>query len=103
MKTTHHRAFRRTAWAFALAAASVSLALQAQSGGIYRISRSSIDVGGGISSGGPYVVHGTIGQVDADAPLTGGPYVLQPGFWAAGGTDGAGSPVPLIFRNGFEG
>src|SRR5687768_11424934 len=92
-----------TLGALALAMAAASLALHAQSGGIYSITRSTIDVGGGTSTGGPYVVQGTIGQVDAHEPLSGGVLRLQPGFWAAAGTDGQLPAPTLIFRNGFEG
>ena len=104
MKTSGHRARRRWLTAgLAVAAAGVSLALHAQSGGIYTITRHTIDVGGGRSTGGVYELHGTIDQVDAHAPLNGGSLRLQPGFWAAGGTDGQPQAPSLIFRNGFEG
>lgn len=46
----------------------------------YRIVRSTIDGGGGVSSGGQYLVRGTIGQPDA-AYSEGGDYELLGGFW----------------------
>ena len=41
----------------------------------------SIDGGGGTSSGGNYSVRGTIGQPDAGA-MSGGTYTLEGGFWS---------------------
>jgi hypothetical protein len=55
----------------------------AQSGGQYELSWSTIDGGGGQSSGGPYVLTGTIGQPDA-AYSAGGNYELLGGFWPGG-------------------
>jgi len=51
--------------------------------GLYEISRYTIDGGGGTSSGGPYMVTGTIGQPDAGWSI-GGKYELFGGFWPAG-------------------
>ena len=55
----------------------------AQSDGQYDLSWSTIDGGGGQSSGGPYVLTGTIGQPDA-AWSSGGKYELLGGFWPGG-------------------
>jgi hypothetical protein len=63
----------------------------AQSGGDYEISWSTIDGGGGTSSGGDYVLTCTIGQPDA-AAVSGGKYELLGGFLPGG---------PLCFVN-FE-
>jgi hypothetical protein len=52
--------------------------LNAQS---YSIDWSTIDGGGGTSTGGVYAVSGTIGQPDAGT-MSGGNYTLQGGFWA---------------------
>jgi len=52
----------------------------AQSGGPYNLNWSTIDGGGGTSTGGVYAVSGTIGQPDAGA-MGGGTYTLQGGFW----------------------
>ena len=53
----------------------------AQSCGQYELSWSTIDGGGGTSSGGQYTVMGTIGQPDAGYS-DGGGYELLGGFWA---------------------
>jgi hypothetical protein len=50
--------------------------------GQYSIDWSTIDGGGGTSTGGVYAVSGTIGQHDAGGPMTGGNYSLTGGFWA---------------------
>jgi len=54
----------------------------AQSGGVYNITKSTID-GGGVTlhSGGIYRLGGTVGQHDATR-LTGGIYKLTGGFWS---------------------
>lgn len=49
----------------------------------YRIVWSTIDGGGGTSSGGTYQLTGTIGQPDA-AYLVGGQHELLGGFWTGG-------------------
>ena len=48
----------------------------------YSIGWSTIDSGGGASTGGVYAVSGTVGQHDAGGPLTNGVYSLTGGFWA---------------------
>jgi hypothetical protein len=49
----------------------------------------TIDSGGAMwSSGGSFVLSGTIGQPDAGAVMTGGAFALTGGFWAVSG-DGA--------------
>ena len=55
---------------------------KAQSGGGYDLSWSTIDGGGGTSTGGVYSVSGTIGQPDAGATMTNGQYSVTGGFWA---------------------
>jgi hypothetical protein len=50
-------------------------------GSQYQIDWYTIDGGGGISTGGPYVLTGTIGQPDAGWSA-GGNYLLLGGFWA---------------------
>ena len=49
----------------------------------YELNWSTIDGGGGKSSGGSYVLTGTIGQPDA-AYSAGGQYELLGGFWPGG-------------------
>lgn len=48
----------------------------------FSITWSTIDGGGGMSTGGVYTVRGTIGQPDAGVMLTNGPYSITGGFWA---------------------
>jgi hypothetical protein len=72
----------------------------AQSGGTFEIVRSTVDGGGGRSSGGDFELVGTIAQPDADPAIaTGGTFTLRGGFHTASG-------APLadpIFADGFEG
>lgn len=57
---------------------------EAQSGGPYSLSWSTVDGGGQtFGSGGVYLMAGTVGQPDA-ARATGGVYALQGGFWGSG-------------------
>jgi len=51
--------------------------------GQYELSWYTIDGGGGMSSGGPYTLTGTIGQPDA-AWSKGGNFELLGGFWPGG-------------------
>ena len=51
--------------------------------GDYELSWSTIDGGGGRSTGGDYVLTGTIGQPDA-GEMSGGDYTLSGGFWVGG-------------------
>ena len=53
---------------------------QAQSGGTFDLSWSTVDGGGGESSGGNYTLMGTIGQHDAGVQVGEG-YTLAGGFW----------------------
>jgi hypothetical protein len=48
----------------------------------YSIDWSTIDGGGGTSTGGVYSVSGTIGQPDAGNAMTNGSYSMTGGFWA---------------------
>ena len=57
--------------------------------GQYAINWYTIDSGGGTSSGGPYVLTGTIGQPDAGG-CSGGSYELLGGFWP-------GEPLPEFY------
>jgi hypothetical protein len=49
--------------------------------GQYSINQSTIDGGGGASTGGVYAVTGTIGQPDAGT-MSGGDFTLTGGFWS---------------------
>ncbi len=75
------------------AAFGLSSAAFAQSGGPYDLSWSTIDSGGGTSTGGVYSVSGTIGQHDAGGPMTGGNYSLTGGFWSLYAVQTPGDPV----------
>ena len=50
--------------------------------GQYSLDWSTIDGGGGTSTGGVYSVSGTNGQPDAGGPMTNGQYSVTGGFWA---------------------
>ncbi|MDX2197788.1 MAG: hypothetical protein SF069_02320 [Phycisphaerae bacterium] len=63
--------------------AALGLVAQAQ----YAINWYTIDGGGGTSTGGTYILSGTIGQPDAGT-MTGGTYALAGGFWAGIQPDG---------------
>lgn len=73
-------------WAAAIAITSVlgtGSSAFAMSGGDYDLSWSTIDGGGGTSTGGRYIVSGTISQPDA-GEMAGGQYELLGGFWPGG-------------------
>ena len=52
------------------------------------IKTSTVDGGGGTSTGGSFSLSGTVGQHDAAPPSTGGTFALTGGFWG-GATTGA--------------
>jgi len=61
---------------------------------------STIDAGGGTSTGGVYAVSGTIGQPEATTTtLTGGPYSLAGGFWSIIAIPTPGAPLLSITLN----
>jgi hypothetical protein len=62
----------------------------------YSIDWSTIDGGGGTSTGGVYSVSGTIGQPDAGAPMTGGNYSLAGGFWSLFAVQTPGGPLLTV-------
>ena len=65
----------------------------------YAINWSTIDGGGGESSGSDYTIQATIGQPDAGA-LSGSDYFLSGGFWHTFETELATQPVLRITRVG---
>lgn len=72
-----------------------SLLAFGQSGGGYDIDRSTAsDAGGGLSQGGNFELHGTIGQADA-GEHAGGNFTLTGGFWVDAETD-------VLFKDGYE-
>ncbi len=65
----------------------------------YSIDWSTIDGGGGTSTGGTYQVVGTIGQPDAGT-MSGGNYTLQGGFWGViAAVQTPGAPLLSITLN----
>jgi len=69
-----------------------------KSSGQYAVDWSTIDGGGGTSTGGTYQVMGTIGQPDAGA-MSGGSYTLQGGFWGViAAVQTPGAPLLAISR-----
>ncbi len=74
-----------------------ALALAQSSGGNFEITKSTIDNGGGTSSGNEFSVTGTIGQPDANLQLsTGGEFAVAGGFWANA------TVLKSIFKDSFE-
>ena len=61
---------------------------RAQSGGGFDLTWSTIDGGGGTSTGGVFSISGTIGQPDAGA-MSSGSFQLTGGFWGVVQTPGA--------------
>ena len=61
----------------------LAIATHAQSGGGFDLTWSTVDGGGGTSTGGAFSLSGTIGQPDAasNPTLTGGTFELTGGFW----------------------
>lgn len=64
----------------------------------------TVDGGGGVSIGGGYRLHGTIGQADAGYLMSGGEYTLGGGFWGSGDVAPPPSPpdqqlyLPIVVR-----
>jgi hypothetical protein len=78
-----------------LLTAAFVVSAQAQN---YSIDWSTIDGGGGTSTGGTYQVVGTIGQPDAGA-MSGGSYTVQGGFWGViAAVQTLGAPLLSVFR-----
>jgi len=68
----------------------------------YEIEWHSVDGGAGVSTGGPYVLSGTIGQPDA-GNLAGGSYDLQGGFWPGIGIPSTVEAPRLFLRWDLDG
>jgi hypothetical protein len=60
----------------------------------------TVDGGGGTSTGGGFTLTGTIGQHDAGGPLNGGNFSLNGGFWAIDITPGPITCVGDLDSNG---
>jgi hypothetical protein len=78
----------------------LALTSSAQSGGTLAMPWSTINGGGGTSTGGVFAVSGTIGQPDAAANASsGGPFTLVGGFWSLPPVS-SGPPPALSARIG---
>lgn len=69
-------------------------------GGNFKLTKSTIDNGGGSSSGGEFTLTGTIGQADASGPTaSGGGFRLSGGLWPGS----IAEPPGVLFSDSFEG
>ena len=73
-------------------ATTLPIAVVAQSGGNFAVTKSVIAGGGGRSASGNFTVDGTIGESIAGVASTGGAFDLAGGFWGVG--EGATKPTP---------
>jgi hypothetical protein len=80
MRYTNMRIMKPVVWFAAVLLLQIALPAGALD---YAIDWQTIDAGGGRSTGGPYVLTGTIGQPDADW-AEGGAYEVLGGFWPGG-------------------
>jgi len=84
----------------AVAAAWLALGLSA-SAQTFTVDRSVLSGGGGTSTGGPFSLTGTIGQIDAGVRLAGGSYALDGGFHSvAVAVQTPGAPLLSVVRSG---
>ncbi len=65
----------------------------AQSGEEWTIGRWDTPGGGGTSSGGGFLVRGSVGQPEANGLLKGGAFAVRGGFWT-GGDKAVATPTP---------
>jgi hypothetical protein len=63
---------------------------------VYDLPWSTLDCGGGTSTGGSYEVSSTIGQPDAGGPMIGGAFEVTGGFWAGITPAGTGAPAATL-------
>jgi len=99
---TKHKFIILLGFVLLLLTPTIVMDIQAQSGGDFDLTKSTIDGGGQSSSGGDFVVNGTIGQMDStnQSALTGGVYLVAGGFWAAYSSDGSEQIyLPIIAKN----
>ena len=66
----------------------------AAAGADFDLTWHTVDGGGGTSSGGDFVLRGTIGQPDA-GDLSGGDFTLRGGFWQTFGVDCGDCPTDV--------
>ena len=104
MRIHPHTGLLRATYSRGIRTLIVSSALLLGSGVVraqsdYSITWSTIDGGGGTSTNSQYSLSGTIGQPDAGAPMTGGPYSLTGGFWSLYAVQTPGAPLLTITLN----
>jgi hypothetical protein len=86
-------------WEWPILAMLLLVAACAQAQTNYSIVWSTMDGGGGTSTGGVYTVSGTIGQPDAgQQTMTGGDYSLAGGFWSFLAIQTTGAPHLWVMR-----
>jgi hypothetical protein len=91
------RAMKTLFLLFGLLLATVSAPAQS-----YSINWSTVDGGGGTSTGGVYSVSSTIGQPDA-GKLSGGNYTVDGGFWGVvAAVQSPGAPLLTVAQNGNQ-
>ena len=74
-----------------------SFFVYSQAGGSFKITKATIDNGGGQSFGGSFSINTTTGQADASSDLSGGNFSLKGGFWTIS------KNLDIIFKDNFEG
>jgi len=74
--------------------------LAAAPGPALELTRSTLNAGGGTSTGGVLSLSGTLAQWNAGAEAAGGDFTMRGGFWASGDGSTAvpGDEIPRIFR-----
>ena len=75
----------------------LGMALPASATGLMELDPTTLDGGGGQSSGGDFTLRATVGQPDAGT-LTGGQITVKAGFWPSTGAQRS----DLIFKDSFE-
>jgi len=76
-----------------------SIPVLAQTGGVFDLTWSTVDGGGGtFSTGASYSLGGSIGQPDAGY-MSGGVYTLSGGFWGGGTDNGNQEPTNILLSN----
>jgi hypothetical protein len=70
----------------------------AQTGGVFDLAWSTIDGGGGSSSGGSYALNGTSGQSDAAGLSGNGNFTLNSGFWQDEAVNNYVVFLPVVVR-----
>jgi hypothetical protein len=92
------RNFTATCFTWTVIFLALVLMFSAARAQTYSISLSTVDSGGGTSTGGVYAVSGTVGQPDAGT-LSGGNFTLSGGFWGiVAAVQTPGAPTLAITR-----